>query len=143
MIIISHRGNLNGPSSKENSPSHILAALNEGFDVEVDTWLLNGNFYLGHDFLQYKTDLDFLMTEGLWVHCKNLQAVSFLSKFKKINCFAHKEDDFVLSSYGFVLLPPKMGYAQNCVTMMPELNKEAKIVKGCGGIITDFPIKYR
>lgn len=142
MIIISHRGNLNGPSALENSPDYIFSALDKGFEVEVDVWRVNNQLYLGHDFLQYETTLDFLSTKGLWVHCKNLEALNLLSKYKGINCFAHKNDDFTISSHGYILLPPHMGFVKNCITMMPELNKSAKIADGCAGIITDFAANY-
>ena len=37
MILISHRGNLEGKNpEKENSPIYVLQALSKGFDVEVD-----------------------------------------------------------------------------------------------------------
>ena len=37
MILISHRGNINGPNiDKENKPSYISAAIDKGYDCEVD-----------------------------------------------------------------------------------------------------------
>lgn len=142
MHIISHRGNLNGPSSRENEPKYISEALNQGFEVEVDLWAKNGLFFLGHDLLQYEVDLTFLRKQWLWIHCKNLAALQAMSEYKQINCFAHKKDDFVLSSHGFIMLPPHMGYARNCITMMPEVISALPIPADCGGVITDFPIKY-
>ena len=48
MIIISHRGNINGPEpQKENLPDYIDFALENGLDVEVDLWW-NKGIYLGH-----------------------------------------------------------------------------------------------
>jgi hypothetical protein len=42
MKIISHRGNLNGSSTDiENHPTYIQAAINAGYDVEVDAWNRN------------------------------------------------------------------------------------------------------
>jgi hypothetical protein len=39
MILIAHRGNLDGPNpSMENHPDYIDAAINAGFHVEVDLW---------------------------------------------------------------------------------------------------------
>ena len=50
MILISHRGNINGKNeSLENSKSYIKRALDLGYDVEVDVWFNNKTFYLGHD----------------------------------------------------------------------------------------------
>jgi hypothetical protein len=50
MILISHRGNLNGKDvDNENNPLYIDRALGKGYDVEVDVWYVNGKWYLGHD----------------------------------------------------------------------------------------------
>ena len=141
--IISHRGNLNGPNSRENEPKYILEALSKGFEVEIDLWAIEDKLFLGDDFPEHEVNLDFLRQRDLWVHCKNLAALQLLSQYRRINCFSHKEDDFVLSSHGFIMLPPSMGYVKNCITMMPELNKEAKIIEDCGGVITDFPLLYQ
>ena len=35
MILIAHRGNIDGPSEMENHPDHIQKALDAGFNVEV------------------------------------------------------------------------------------------------------------
>ena len=50
MRLISHRGNINGRIRElENLPDYIDAAINLGYDVEVDLWLEGEKFYLGHD----------------------------------------------------------------------------------------------
>ena len=39
MILISHRGNMNGiEKTKENTIEQINLALSKGYDVEVDVW---------------------------------------------------------------------------------------------------------
>jgi len=51
MILISHRGNIDGKQEgKENKPSYIAEAINRGFDCEVDIWFTDGKFVLGYDF---------------------------------------------------------------------------------------------
>ena len=60
MILISHRGNLNGKSDRENSPDYIDEALDQDFDVEVDVWYVSGKWYLGHDEPTYEIELDYL-----------------------------------------------------------------------------------
>ena len=56
MILISHRGNLDGPTPKEeNRIEYIENALGEGYQVEVDVWWWDG-FYLGHDEPEYLMD---------------------------------------------------------------------------------------
>ena len=58
MILISHRGNLSGPSKEENHPEHIIKAAAAGFDVEVDVWVINNDYFLGHDEPRYKTNVE-------------------------------------------------------------------------------------
>ena len=61
MILISHRGNINGKDeAKENKPSYIVDAIRKGYNVEVDFWYDNGKFVLGHDEPQYSIPLDFI-----------------------------------------------------------------------------------
>ena len=57
MRLISHRGNTFGINrNDENHPDYILAALEQGYDCEIDLWLINNEFYLGHDEPQYLLD---------------------------------------------------------------------------------------
>ena len=43
MILISHRGNIDGRiPEKENHPNYIDAAIKAGYDVEVDLWEIDG-----------------------------------------------------------------------------------------------------
>ena len=72
MILISHRGNTNGVNhEKENSISYIEDALNLGFDVEVDVWYHEDNFYLRHDEQNIKL-IKLFTNEGLGVTLKTL-----------------------------------------------------------------------
>ena len=36
MKLIAHRGNINGPCERENSPEYILETINLGYDCEID-----------------------------------------------------------------------------------------------------------
>ena len=50
MIYISHRGNIDGKKPHlENSQSYIDEAIELGYDVEVDLWHVDGNFFLGYE----------------------------------------------------------------------------------------------
>ena len=69
MFLIAHRGNINGKVPElENSPDYINAAISNGYDVEVDVWFQDDEFYLGHDFPQYKTSVEYLRNNKLWCH---------------------------------------------------------------------------
>ena len=64
MILISHRGNINGPiTEKENSPEYISDAINKGYNVEIDVWYENQVFFLGHDNPLYKIESKYLNNE--------------------------------------------------------------------------------
>ena len=61
MILISHRGNLNGKIPEyENNPLYIDRALGKGYDVEIDVWFRDDMFFLGHDFPTYRVEIDYL-----------------------------------------------------------------------------------
>jgi hypothetical protein len=141
MKIISHRGNLNGPNpSTENSIPAINIALSHGFDVEIDIWHKNNNWYLGHDKPQYLIDESFLQNKKLWCHAKNLNALYLMLKNKKINCFWHQNDEFALTSKGYIWTYPTKDTRDNSIIVLRS--EKDKIPKKCFGICLDFPLKY-
>ena len=101
MILISHRGNLNGKSDRENQPEYINEALDQGFDVEVDVWYIDNQFWLGHDKPQYKVSDGFLEHPNLWCHAKNLAALDAML-YNNIHCFWHETDQFTITSKGYI-----------------------------------------
>jgi hypothetical protein len=140
MKIISHRGNLNGPdNNKENSKEAIIDAMNHGFDVEIDVWNKNNNWYLGHDEPTYKIDQKFLENKKLWCHAKNLNALNLMLKNKKIHCFWHQNDDYTITSKGYIWTYPKKNVTDRSVIVL--ISKNNKLPKSFG-ICTDFPLLY-
>ena len=77
MILISHRGNINGPNPEmENNPEYIQKALDLGYDVEVDVWGTKyGAWYLGHDDKEYLIDVEFFTTRRIMVSRKRNQVI--------------------------------------------------------------------
>tara|TARA_Y100000310_G_C20666523_1_gene807808 strand:+ start:328 stop:756 length:429 start_codon:yes stop_codon:yes gene_type:complete len=104
MICIAHRGNINGRNvEKENRPEYILNALEQGYDVEIDIRHHNGRIYLGHSEPQYKIDKEFLKADGLWIHCKNIEAVEQMLKWNEnVNWFWHEKDKVTITKHGYV-----------------------------------------
>src|SRR6266404_415725 len=99
--ILSHRGNLTGPNSAyfgENHPSSINAALQAGFDVEIDVWFENNKFALGHDKPEFSIHKDFFDNNKLWIHSKTIQALRELKHLALPNVFFHQNDDCALTS---------------------------------------------
>lgn len=147
MILISHRGNINGKQpDKENHPDYIWEALRKGYNVEIDVWFVNDKLKLGHDNPQY--DFPFELFENhynkLWIHCKNLEAIVELNKFDKtgtrLNYFWHQEDDVTLTSKGYIWAYPGKQPIANSIAVMPELNKDD--ISKCIGVCSDYIINY-
>ena len=119
MIYISHRGNTKGRTDKENHPDQILEALSQGFDVEMDVWLIDGNICLGHDFPEHEVKIDFLINSRFWCHAKNIVALEEMLKHG-IHCFWHQEDDVVLTSNNFLWTYPCRQLTQRSIAVMPS-----------------------
>lgn len=141
MILISHRGNTDGKRRElENSPTYIKRALHHGYDVEIDVWYLDG-WWLGHDEPQYKVDMNFLEDSRFWIHCKNLQALTYLQP-TKLNYFWHEEDRYTLTSHGYIwAYPNQMAIAGgNTIAVMPEIDNTD--INLFSGICSDNIVKY-
>lgn len=137
MKLIAHRGNTNGRKKElENSPKYIEKAIKSGFDAEVDVWLMDG-IYLGHDKPQYETEIDFLLQyhKSLWIHCKNITALSLLSTIENLNVFWHEKDAYTLTSRGFIWTYPHQKVCEKSVIVAPS----AKYIKfqKCHGVCAD------
>jgi hypothetical protein len=155
LIRIAHRGNLQGPNpEKENHPDYLQAALDKGFHVEVDVWIVDGKIYLGHDaptyeatdYFQYKGawyqyNGNFIDSPGLWVHCKNFEALND-SWFFHGHKFSHDQDDFTLTSSGYIWTYPRpLPLDRRSIAVMPERVPEWDLSKAAG-ICSDYPDKY-
>lgn len=137
MIFISHRGNLNGRETElENFPPHI-SQLSQSQYVEIDLWAKSGSLWLGHDAPENSVDHSFF-NKNLWVHCKNLEAVNYMSN-TKFNWFWHENDKMTITSKGDIWCFPKV-YIENGITVMDDYENDLQKIKG---ICTDYLIRYR
>jgi hypothetical protein len=145
MILIAHRGNINGRfESYENEPNYIDRALEKGYDVEIDIWVIEGNFYLGHDKPQYGITLEWLdkRKNELWIHCKNIEAIEwFNSLFNTYNYFWHQEDTLTLTSKGYIWAYPGKQSIKNSIAIMPEIYHDD--TSQCLGICSDYIQNYK
>lgn len=141
MILISHRGNINGRVvGFENNPDYIQDTLSMGYDVEIDVWFIEGVFWLGHDEPQYQTDYKFLLNEKLWCHAKNLDALFEMKKYA-IHYFWHERDTITLTSKNYVWAYPREKAIKGSIVSLPELLNTD--LEGCRGICSDFVAKYK
>ena len=139
---ISHRGNLNGRiSERENSPDYIVESLALGYNCEIDVWVINDEYFLGHDKAQYKIEETFLESNLLWCHAKNIQALEKMLKNKKIHCFWHQNDDVTLTSKGFIWTYPNRELTKKSICVLPELNSFD--MTDCYGVCSDYIQQYK
>lgn len=145
MILISHRGNIDGKILEmENRPDYIEDAIRLGYDVEIDIWMINGKIFLGHDEPQYEIAIDWIDSRShcLWVHCKNIEVLTFLNKYDHgINYFWHESDTVTLTSKNYIWANPGKQPMYNSISVLPELYKED--VSRCIGICSDYIKTYK
>ena len=145
MKLIAHRGLTTGPDRDlENSPFQISKALDMGFDCEVDLWIENGDFFLGHDKPQYHSTAAFFQKNGLWIHAKNLEALHWLTD-TDCNYFWHQEDNFVITSHKWIWTYPLNELTEKSICVMPEWHDPnlANLPTKCYGICSDFVEKIK
>lgn len=147
MILISHRGNINGKNIEmENNPSFIENALNLGYDVEIDVWYIDGVLFLGHDKPQYEVSLEWLelRSPSLWIHCKDMNSLSYFNEYSntksnQFNYFSHDVDMGVLTSHNYIW---STNLYNRGILVLPEVfNKEP--FEGTIGICSDVIEKYK
>lgn len=142
MKIIAHRGNTDGPSSKENSVAQIEKCITLGFDVEIDLWCVGEALYLGHDAPRHKTSLDFLLSHGdmLYVHAKNLPALRKLIG-SGLNYFWHQNDAFTLTSHCDIWTYPNQEVTDESIIVCESKDD---LLRYCDtiayGVCTDYPV---
>lgn len=145
MILISHRGNINGRNEPfENKPAYIDYAISKGYDVEIDVWYKDDILWLGHDKPDYKVDSKWLIerSEKLWIHCKNIEAMDFLKNIEcALNYFWHQEDDVTITSMGYFWTYPGKKLTRWSIAVMPEIDRFENIDIAYG-ICSDEIEKY-
>lgn len=142
MILIAHRGNTNGENvSEENKPDYVYAALAKGFDVEIDVWKINDDWWLGHDMPQYKLHSASLLKERkAWCHAKNLLALCDLLKLGA-HCFWHQNDDYTLTSRRYIWTYPEKSTMTGPMIIVMKTNDV--ITQQCSGICSDYVNEFR
>jgi hypothetical protein len=143
MILISHRGNINGKfPSLENEPTYIDLAIKKGYHVEVDLWIKDQLPHLGHDEPSYGIDKSWLTERknDLWIHCKNREAINFCVE-NDLHFFWHNVDDYTITSKGYIWAYPDKEATINCIAVLPE--RDNTDVKNFVGICSDFIDTYK
>jgi hypothetical protein len=142
MIKIAHRGNINGPIfGRENSPEYLLEAIVQGYEVEVDLWMIKEKPWFGHDEPQYAvSQTDFIkISPKAWFHCKNLEAMEYLAPLSKyLRYFWHQEDDYAIVSNGDIWT--HTGRPTSKTSVVVDIDLKSKIdYDNVLGVCTDYP----
>lgn len=150
MELISHRGNLNGADpERENNIIYIKEAIDLGFSVEIDVWVINETWYLGHDNPDYKIVLDGLsdFRDHLYLHIKTPRNKVDVSCLKPFNYFWHEDEPFVITSKGDKWYYPCASVQTDGVNLMPEfsmgLEKFKEVMSLCPAVCSDYVLQFR
>jgi len=148
MIKIAHRGNIRGKfDDQENNPEYLFHAIDMGYDVEVDVWILNHKVYFGHDRdeklygpVDAKVVLD--LKEHAWFHCKNIEALEFFSASNHdFKFFWHQEDDYTLTSNGYIWTYPGKRYGARSILVdlrLEDFPYEGSIYGVCSDWVSEL-----
>ena len=139
MILIAHRGNINGPGEYENGQKYCQEAIDAGYNVEIDVWYTD-TWWTGHDRPQYRVDPDFLLKKEVWCHAKNIKALKELLELGA-HCFFHQNDNVTLTSQQYIWTYPTQPLTEKSICVLPEL--QTIDVDGCAGICSDYIIRYK
>jgi hypothetical protein len=143
MILISHRGNINGRIiDAENRPDYIEDTIRLGYEVEIDMWWIDGRIYLGHDKPQYEVSEEWLgeRIDKLWIHCKNIELLNWI-RSTTLHYFWHETDTITLTSKEYIWAYPGKQPIKNSIAVMPEIHEED--ITQCLGICSDYIEHYK
>jgi hypothetical protein len=142
MKIISHRGNIEGPSGEENTPELIERAIQHGFEVEIDVRMIDEKLFLGHDNPDLEVSWNFINHHNFWIHAKNLECLKYMtSAYTSASYFWHQEDDFTLTSNRHIwTYPGKAVTDRSIIVALTKEDVENAVEKSLYGICTDYPV---
>ena len=146
MILISHRGNINGKTDSENDPGYVYDAMKKGYHVEVDVWYVDNELYLGHDKPQYHIQAPFIANEKIWCHCKNIDAIIRLKEINEkygydLHYFWHQKDDITLTNKGYIWAYPGKQIIKGSIAVLPEIHNDD--ISKCIGVCSDYIERYK
>jgi hypothetical protein len=123
----------------ENMPEYVEAALEMGFEAEVDVWWVHGKYYLGHEEPTYEVGGSFFLdNELLWCHAKTPETLYHLLHLNT-DCF-YIEDMWqcTLTSNNLIWTSPNGILTPRSVAVMPEYAAWSKEqVRSCAGVCSD------
>jgi len=140
-LLISHRGNVSGMNPRsENSPEYVQLALDQGYHVMVDVWLVgNAHLALGSDHPQYPVTTEFVKNHKVICNARSSETLEVLLH-EGAHCFYHKRDSYVLTNGGLIWTYPGKPITTRGIFVMPEwVLPDISVLKmiQCAGICSD------
>lgn len=158
MLIISHRGNINGANTAkygENHPDSIRYIFDtyKKISVEIDIWKIGKSLYLGHDKPEHKINFNFLQNLNesldkinLFIHCKNLDALNLFNEViihDEFCYFWHEKDAYALTSFGYIwTYPTSVVSNKKNQILVTNTILDKKTRKLLCGVCTDYVEEY-
>ena len=141
MILISHRGNIDGPNVKmENDPRYIENTLGKGYNVEVDVWSKGSDFFLGHDKPEHQVSEMFLRHGRIWCHAKDIKTFYKLIDIGA-HCFSHDQDEVALKTKGYLWSSYENQMTDKSICVMPPSSRD--LPKNIAGVCSDYIEHYK
>jgi len=140
-LFISHRGNINGKLSEENSPELIKHIIDLNYFVETDLWYIKNKLFLGHDEAQYPIEEDFLENKKIIYHAKNIEALEYCMN-NNLHVFWHQDDEYTLTSNGYIWSYPGKPVSNKYKTIIVDNNKPS-FKYDCIGVCSDYVQLYK
>ena len=143
MILISHRGNVNGKNpERENTIEYIEEAIKKGYHCEIDICKFDGEkFYLGHDTPGEAVSIQWLGSNPVWCHAKDYASLQALVAMG-VHCFWHQEDNYTITSQGWIWAYPGQPGGKYTIAVHPEQLTE-KEIKKFSGVCSDHIDNYK
>jgi hypothetical protein len=141
-LLISNKGNINGiVPERENSIQYVQEALDLGFLVVVDVFLIGQNqVATGCEVPQYSTTVEFLKNTNIICRAQSIECLEFLLS-NQVHCFYHKHDRCSLTNGGLLWTRPGSNITKSCVFNLPEIiMPDVTTIKDieCVGICSNF-----
>lgn len=100
MIKIANLGNTHGGVPKlQNTKAHLDSAIESGYGVKAEVWIVNKTLMIGDGFPTEEVRLSYLQDPRIWVRAMTLETyVSLYSQ--KVHVFWNNQDDFTFTNQG-------------------------------------------
>lgn len=141
MILISNCGNIDGSRpKKENRMDHIFDALNLGYQVKIDVWYEDNQWWLGKNEPKWKTGTTIF--NQAWCQIKNEKALEKFNEHPSYRFFWQNKDKYTLTSNGHIWCNLDVKPLPYSICFLSKNPKNIN-TKNCYGICSDYIENYK